>query len=289
MLFVRSQADDYYKRRACVGGNFVDADPTQRDERLAVLRWSVDKSFFSSQRGLGDFQVWILWEEHPDRIALLSLFMVYVDDFLLQAKQGAMCTNLLQTLAAVSTVAKEEVLIAEHPIVFRGNKTVMRRNSDYPYHQSFLLLVLAYAKFSTWGVRLANMNLSSVVVRAGALVKLAPMLVIQVSHDTMRGSLPPYVISTTLGLGNQGDVIGVGSSEGVYLDGFHVFTSCAVFARVPIQCNISTCDTFSFVPKCVVTLFSVLSTSTLARVASNILSLVSISVASTFTKASEQH
>ena len=107
----------------------------ERDKQLNNVRWKVGNRAFRLQRCSADSQVWILREDHPDRSALLGLLIVYVDDFLLQAKIGGMRDAFLAALASVWTLAKEEELSESHPITFLGIDIVLRRNGDMFLHQ----------------------------------------------------------------------------------------------------------------------------------------------------------
>ena len=59
-------------------------------------------------------------EDHSDRTTLLGLLIVYVDDFLLEGKEGEMRDSFLGALGAMWTLAKQEVLSVSHPITFLG-------------------------------------------------------------------------------------------------------------------------------------------------------------------------
>ena len=107
----------------------------ERDAQLTVLKWTVKSKTYKLQRCSADSQVWMLMEDGNTNSKLLGLMIVYVDDFLLQAKDGPIRSALLAKLGTVWTMAKEETLSPSHPITFLGIDIVMRENGDIFLHQ----------------------------------------------------------------------------------------------------------------------------------------------------------
>ena len=77
--------------------------------------------------------MWILSEKGSKN--LLGILVVYVDDFLLQTKEGQMRDAFLGALSKVWTLDKEEILKVESSITFLGIEIYMRKNGDILLHQ----------------------------------------------------------------------------------------------------------------------------------------------------------
>ncbi len=116
----------------------------ERDTQLTDLRWKVKVSStmersFRLQRCSSDSQVWMLREDHPGRNTLLGVLVVYVDDFLLQAKLGAMRDSFLAALGVIWTLAKEEILTQLHPITSSASTLSCGQMEITSYIKSALL------------------------------------------------------------------------------------------------------------------------------------------------------
>ena len=107
----------------------------ERDSQLVKLKWTVGSRTYCLKRCSADSQLWVLKEDGEDKKTVLGLLVVYVDDFLLQIKDGAIRAAFLGALGSIWTLAKEETLTVSHPITFLGIDMVLKENGDIFLHQ----------------------------------------------------------------------------------------------------------------------------------------------------------
>ena len=110
---------------------------TKRDKQLKKLRWHNPdtKTEYLLENSGTDSQVWYIKAATGDSTVVHGVLIVYVDDFLLQARLCQMRTAFLQSLGQIWTLAKEAVLQAGSPLTFLGIDLHLRDNGDIYLNQ----------------------------------------------------------------------------------------------------------------------------------------------------------
>jgi hypothetical protein len=73
----------------------------ERDSQLLKAEWSVGKKTYYLRRCPSDSQVWLITEKGDASLKSLGIMVVYVDDFLLQTKEGPVRDGFLASLGKV--------------------------------------------------------------------------------------------------------------------------------------------------------------------------------------------
>ena len=107
----------------------------ERDSQLLKAEWSVGKKTYYLRRCPSDSQVWLITEEGDASLKSLGIMVVYVDDFLLQTKEGPVRDGFLAALGKVWTLNKEETLRIGGTLRFLGIEMHMRKSGDIVLHQ----------------------------------------------------------------------------------------------------------------------------------------------------------
>ena len=76
----------------------------ERDSQLLKAEWCVGKKTYYLRRCPSDSQVWLITEKGDASLKSLGIMVVYVDDFLLQTKEGPMRDGFLAALGKVWTL-----------------------------------------------------------------------------------------------------------------------------------------------------------------------------------------
>lgn len=112
----------------------------ERDERLAALRWQAQhngkQAQFRLHRSVAGSQVWKIVEDNlKSESKIYGLLVVYVGDFLLQAAEGDIRSQMLDKIASFWTLAKEASLTRQMPLTFLGIEIEEHQNGDVILHQ----------------------------------------------------------------------------------------------------------------------------------------------------------
>jgi len=102
---------------------------------LLKVEWNVGKKTYYLRRCPSDSQVWLITEKGDASKKSLGIMVVYVEDFLLQTKEGPMRDGFLAALGKVWTLDKEETPRVGGTLTFLGIEMYMRKNGDVVLHQ----------------------------------------------------------------------------------------------------------------------------------------------------------